>query len=98
VSASNVAVYGGSMPLEGERVTVAIKYGIHRGWARSPVELLGSRAFTVVFQTPNLVDGGETHLWSFDPAFVEGVGWARGWDTEDARALEATVLLQRSAG
>lgn len=27
----------------------------------------------------------------------EGETWARGWDTEDARALEATVLLQRSA-
>ena len=27
----------------------------------------------------------------------EGQTWARGWDTEDARALEATVLLQASA-
>ena len=27
----------------------------------------------------------------------EGSTWARGWDTEDARALEATVLLQESA-
>jgi hypothetical protein len=28
----------------------------------------------------------------------EGQTWARGWDTEDARALEATVLLVASAG
>jgi hypothetical protein len=26
-----------------------------------------------------------------------GQTWARGWDTEDARVLEATVLLQQSA-
>lgn len=45
--------------------------------------------------TFNVLMGGSRYRFHL---LDEGQTWARGWDTEDARALEATVLLQASAG
>jgi hypothetical protein len=44
--------------------------------------------------TFNVAVYGTPYAFRFDD---EGQTWARGWDTEDARALEATVLLTASA-
>ena len=41
--------------------------------------------------TFNVLMGGSRYRFHL---LDEGQTWARGWDTEDARALEATVLLQ----
>lgn len=85
-----------TLPAEGERVTVVISHGFrrfHHGTVLSPTELPDGRAFTVKFEEPNMVDGDEIHLWSFDPAFVEGIGWARGWDGPAVDALKAVEAL-----
>lgn len=45
--------------------------------------------------------GDGKHAWATNEAFVieydRGVTWALGWDTEEAQAFAAQLLLQASA-
>ena len=33
------------------------------------------------------------HLYSIDPGFIEGVGWARGWEGPAVDALKSVAAL-----
>ena len=86
------------LPEIGERVTVAIDFGFekfHRGTvtAVAPDALYDAAAFSVHFEQPNLIDGENMHLWSFDPSSVEGVGWCRGWEGPAVEALKVAGAL-----
>ena len=86
MSASNVAP-GDEVTVVTNRTIVRLKVYSVQAPLRHP---LFYRTFNV------RPEGAPSRLrYRFDD---EGQTWARGWDTEDARALEATVLLQASAG
>jgi hypothetical protein len=38
-------------------------------------------------------DHEQINLWELDPDFVEGVGWARGWEGPEVDALVAAEAL-----
>ena len=40
-----------------------------------------------------LPDGNRLTYYAFDPDFVEGVGWARGWEGPDVDALKVARAL-----
>lgn len=82
------------LPSVGERVTVAdvTSHRVGRGRVLSVFENVINgeecRAFTIALE-----GGGKIHMWSFAPDFVEGVGWARGWDGVAVAALAAVQAL-----
>lgn len=87
------------MPGVGTKVTLVLDYGyarFHRGTvtgAHENITSLGTSAFTVMLVEPNSIHGGAHYLWSFDPRFVEGVGWARGWEGPAVDALRVAEAL-----
>lgn len=87
--ASNVA--------PGDEVTVLLTgAGAHRARVYS-VQVPQFATFLATFNVRrNYSNRKEYSVYRYQLA-DEGQTWARGWDTEDARAFEATVLLQRSA-
>lgn len=74
----------------GAPITVALP----DGWTTSStVVVTYERVLTVNDIVINYGDGRSNSVRRED----EGKTWARGWNTKDANALEAQLILQRSA-
>ena len=85
-----------NLPEVGERVTVVA----HGGWfdrgqrvAHGVVDMTLQQKNTMPGFSVLCPGGVKVNLWELDPAFVEGVGWCRGWDGPAVDALKVAEAL-----
>jgi hypothetical protein len=91
-----------TMPEIGERVTVVVRNLVMRksyivtGVVSGRLAGEWERGLSLEGFTVELDPGDPTtavNLWELDSEFVEGVGWARGWDGPAVEALKVAEAL-----